>query len=138
MFPNPNYCKQYWNEYWGSSIFLNYGFLRVYAQQQESTNQAYICRAEGVSHAKGISHIEKKGCNGVFPPMQNDQAINAPLGIRNVLPYTYIYIYIAILLFWLLNHVQIFSDPMDLWLIRLLCPWDFTDQNNGVVCHIYI
>ena len=28
----PGYCQQGCNEHWGTCIFLNYGFLRVYAQ----------------------------------------------------------------------------------------------------------
>ena len=29
----PGYCKQYCSEHCGTCLFLNYGFLRVYAQQ---------------------------------------------------------------------------------------------------------
>ena len=30
LFPCPSYCKECCNEHWGSCVFLNYGFLRVY------------------------------------------------------------------------------------------------------------
>ena len=26
-------------------------------------------------------------------------------------------------------------DPIDLWLTRLLCPWDSPDKNTAVGCH---
>ena len=33
MLPCPGYCKQSCNEHFGTWLFLNYGLLRVYAQQ---------------------------------------------------------------------------------------------------------
>ena len=33
LLPCHNYCKQCCSECWGACVFLNYGFLRVYAQQ---------------------------------------------------------------------------------------------------------
>ena len=33
LFPSPGYCKQCCNEHWGASIFLNFGYLWVYAQE---------------------------------------------------------------------------------------------------------
>ena len=32
LLPRPGYCKQCCNEHWGACVFLNYGFLKVYAQ----------------------------------------------------------------------------------------------------------
>ena len=32
LLPWPGYCKQCCNEHWGACVFLNYGFLWVYAQ----------------------------------------------------------------------------------------------------------
>ena len=29
----PGYCKQCFSEYWGTCVFLNHAFLRVYAQK---------------------------------------------------------------------------------------------------------
>ena len=34
LLPCPVYCKQFCNKQWGTCVFLNYGFLRVYAKQQ--------------------------------------------------------------------------------------------------------
>ena len=34
LLPCPGYCKQCCNKQWGTCVFLNYGVLRVYAQQQ--------------------------------------------------------------------------------------------------------
>ena len=33
LLPCPGYCKQCCNDHWRACVFLNYGFLRVYAQQ---------------------------------------------------------------------------------------------------------
>ena len=33
LIPCHGYCKQCCNEYWGACIFLNYGFLQIYAQE---------------------------------------------------------------------------------------------------------
>ena len=32
LLPWPGYCKQCCSDHWGACVFLNYGFLRVYAQ----------------------------------------------------------------------------------------------------------
>ena len=32
LLPCPGYSKHYCNEFWGTRVCLNYGFLRVYAQ----------------------------------------------------------------------------------------------------------
>ena len=31
----PGYCRQFCNEHWGACIFLNYGFLQIYAQEYD-------------------------------------------------------------------------------------------------------
>ena len=33
LLPCPSYCKQCWNEQWSTCIFLNHGFLWIYAQE---------------------------------------------------------------------------------------------------------
>ena len=33
LLPYPGYCIQYCSEHWGACIFLNYGFLQIYAQK---------------------------------------------------------------------------------------------------------
>ena len=35
LFPCLGYCKQWFSEHWGACIFLNYGFLWIYAQEQD-------------------------------------------------------------------------------------------------------
>ena len=30
------------------------------------------------------------------------------------------------------------DDPMDLWLTRLVCPWEFSGKNTGVGCHFLL
>ena len=34
--PCPNYCKQYYNEHWGTCVIFSYCFLRVYAESWDS------------------------------------------------------------------------------------------------------
>ena len=29
-------------------------------------------------------------------------------------------------------------DPRELWLTRLLCPWNFPGENTGVGCHVLL
>ena len=36
LFPCPSYCKQCWDEHWGTRVSFNSGFLGVYAQQWDS------------------------------------------------------------------------------------------------------
>ena len=34
-----------------------------------------------------------------------------------------------------LSHIQLFCNPVDHSLLRLLCPWDFPGRNAGMSCH---
>ena len=36
LFPCPGYCKQCFSEHWGTCVFLNYGFLRVYGEGNDT------------------------------------------------------------------------------------------------------
>ena len=39
LLPCPSYCKQCCNDHWGTYVFYNYGFLRIYAQQSSPASQ---------------------------------------------------------------------------------------------------
>ena len=39
---------------------------------------------------------------------------------------------------WSLSRVQLFCDPVDSSLARLLCPWNFPGKNTGEGCHFLL
>ena len=62
------YCKHCCNEFWGTCAFLNYGFLRVYAQQQYFQHTWQFCQdfPDG-SAAKGSACEEGSTGDGSSP-----------------------------------------------------------------------